>query len=249
MNCIVFCMNDKFVHYTRYMIEQVSRYDISTPKYVLVDDTVEQKIYDEFQYYGAKIINITKEPELIGVTSHGINGYPPIVVSKLLIPLLDVFSPYDKILYLDSDIQILRDFSSIFDIDLEGHEIGAVPDHNIRTWMSDYKVKMMDMLKEHPELHLKTEYINSGVLLINNKLLRSEDRDELVSRISSLVRIGYEVQFEYADQDMINLCFDISLIPNIYNKLYRFSQLTDHDIFLHHITHNKADLDKLIANG
>lgn len=39
-NCIVFCMDQKFVNYTRYMIKQMSIFDTETPKYILVDNTV-----------------------------------------------------------------------------------------------------------------------------------------------------------------------------------------------------------------
>lgn len=249
MNCIVFCMNDKFVRYTRYMIKQVSRYDIETPKYVLVDNTVGDGTIQEFEMYGVKVVNISDQAGSIGVTNNGIKGYPPIVVSKLLIPLIDEFSSYDKILYLDSDIEIVRDFSPIFDIDIDNYDIGAVPDHNIMTWMSNYKEKFVKSIEGRTELHLKTDYINTGVLLVNNGFIRSKNRGELVRKISSVVKLGYEVQFEYADQDMINICFDIKTIPGIYNKLYRFQELTDEDVFRHHITHNKSDLDKLVENG
>lgn len=59
----------------------------------------------------------------------------------------------DKILYLDADIMFNRDVHLLYDIDIEGYEYAAAPDH-----YGKYLI--------HPR------YINAGVLLFNMKEMR-----------------------------------------------------------------------------
>lgn len=117
-------------------------------------------------------------------------------------------------------------------------------DYNIKTWMKYYKVKLSSKLKGQTSLSLNGDYINSGVLLFNNSVIRRKNLYDLKNRIKEIVSIGYKQKFDYADQDVINLCFDITYIPDVYNKLYRFSPRSEDDVFLHHIA-DKTDFDKL----
>ena len=59
----------------------------------------------------------------------------------------------DKILYLDADIMFNRDIHLLYDIDIDGYEYAAAPDH-----YGKYLI--------HPR------YINAGVLLFNMKKMR-----------------------------------------------------------------------------
>lgn len=123
MNAVVFLTDKKFVDNTKFMIKQVSRFDSDIPKYVLTDDSlissIDKDTWDLFSDNNTKIINSTNVLKSVGVQQADESGWPPIVCARLLIPFLDQFSEYDKILYLDSDISILKDFRSIFDIDLQ----------------------------------------------------------------------------------------------------------------------------------
>ena len=134
MNAVVFLTDKKFVDNTKFMIKQVSRFDSDIPKYVLTDDSlissIDKDTCDFFPDNNTKIINSTNVLKSVGVQQADEGGWPPIVCARLLIPFLDQFSEYGKILYLDSDISILKDFRSIFDIDLQQHEVGAVEDFN-----------------------------------------------------------------------------------------------------------------------
>lgn len=78
------------------------------------------------------------------------NAYTPYAQLRLL---LDELSPSDKLIYLDVDIMCCSDISALWDIDVSGHEYAAVKDHMGRVWIN-------------------RKYCNSGVLLLNMKLIR-----------------------------------------------------------------------------
>ncbi len=64
----------------------------------------------------------------------------------------------DRILYLDNDIVCRKDFSELYNMDLEGKELVGVLDH-YGAWL--FKRKLF-----------KRDYLNSGVLLLNLKEIR-----------------------------------------------------------------------------
>ena len=86
--------------------------------------------------------------------------------------IADMFPEYDKGIYLDSDIVVPGDISELYNIDLGNNMIGASRDHSIQ---------------EIPELQYYAknaigkdikEYINSGILLLNLKMMREKKFSE-----------------------------------------------------------------------
>ena len=93
-------------------------------------------------------------------------------------------------------------------------------------------------------MKLRTKYINSGVLLFNNKFIRTNG--SFNDRLRELVRItklGYGKHFEYIDQDIANLMFDIMLLPDIYNRPYYRGVRAD-DVFVHYLADGKSNLQE-----
>lgn len=86
---------------------------------------------------------------------------------RLFLPRL--FPEYDKGIYIDSDVILNADIAKLYDIDLEGNLIGAVPDHSIQgvPVLVEYLKKAIGVKR--------TEYLNSGVLLMDMKALRERD--------------------------------------------------------------------------
>ncbi len=111
--------------------------------------------------------------------------------------IADMFPEYDKGIYIDSDIVVPGDISELYNIDLGNNLIGASTDHSIQdvpeliNWMENgIGVK-------------KQEYINSGVLLLNLKLLRESKFGQ------KFLKVLNEFHFDTVapDQDYINaLC-------------------------------------------
>ena len=99
----------------------------------------------------------------------------------------------DKLLYLDTDIMFNRDVRLLWDIDLEGYEYAAAPDH-----YGKYLI--------HPH------YINAGVLLFNMKYCRET---RLFSAARGWIR---KRKLTFADQSaLIRSTTRRKLLPQKYN--------------------------------
>lgn len=109
----------------------------------------------------------------------------------------------DKILYLDSDIVVLKDISTLWNYDTEKFYIGAVED------------KYSALMGWRAGLQENEIYINSGVLLMNLKKFREDNLEE---KIFEKLR---EDNNDYSDQDVLNyICKGkILYLPLKYNLM------------------------------
>lgn len=108
---------------------------------------------------------------------------------RIMIP--EIFTQYDKVLYLDCDIVAVHDVSELYDVDLGDNLIGAV-----RNLMHDKMKKYINL-----SLGLDTDkYINSGVILFNCKQCRKEHYTD-----ESFKLLVKRQDFRYPDQDLINM--------------------------------------------
>lgn len=107
---------------------------------------------------------------------------------RLLLPAL---IKQKKCLYLDSDIIVLDDLSVLYNIDIEGYDLGGVI------------APMQHQMKNSGEFAKKigipslSQYINAGVLLCNLEEMR---KDKFTEKALKLI----EVPFPTQDQDIIN---------------------------------------------
>lgn len=86
---------------------------------------------------------------------------------RLFIPAM--FPEYDKGIYIDSDVVLTDDIANLFDIDIGDNFIGACNDLSIAD------IPPLVAYTEQAVGMKKTEYINSGVLLMNLKKMRECD--------------------------------------------------------------------------
>ncbi|AIZ80113.1 glycosyltransferase family 8 protein [Actinobacillus equuli subsp. equuli] len=111
--------------------------------------------------------------------------------------------PVEKLLYLDCDLIIDGDISSLYDVDLKNDIIAAVPDMFIN-YVEHYYAEIPDF----------KPYFNAGVLLINVPLWNKENIEytlcELTSQFANVI---------YADQDILNIVFHKKwkILDKIYN--------------------------------
>ena len=84
---------------------------------------------------------------------------------RLLIP--DLYPEFDKAIYLDSDMTVLSDISSLYNIDMGDNLIAAVPDGAVQVIppFQEYVEKVVGMADSR-------KYFNAGMLLMNLKELR-----------------------------------------------------------------------------
>jgi lipopolysaccharide biosynthesis glycosyltransferase len=117
--------------------------------------------------------------------------------------LPDLIPDKDKVLYLDSDVIIQKDLRNLFETNIEDYYAGVVKDF---VQIDNY-------------LNIK-DYSNSGVMLLNLKLMRENGSSAaLLSIIKSTKKL------KFMDQDCFNIYFinKVKLLPVIYNCFYNLS--------------------------
>lgn len=160
--------------------------------------------------------------------------FPISAVYRLVIP--QVFSQFDKVLYLDSDIAINKDIADLYDIDIGTMAIGGVVDMNLQKNAVAMERYIRDMLNLSIE-----DYINSGVLLFNIRKFRD---DMLAEKCFEL--LSKRPYIRMPDQDALNiLCRDsIYYLPSKWNFMWEAVEEGEYvhpdDIGIVHYAPNKA---------
>lgn len=116
----------------------------------------------------------------------------------------------NKVLYLDGDCIIRHSLLPLWNIDVEGYAIAAVPDGR------DGDISIYNRLRYSSQLG----YFNSGVMLINLDYWR---KNEVVTMFADYV-IQYPDRITLADQDVLNVlfCKKKLSIPIKYNLICSF---------------------------
>jgi Lipopolysaccharide biosynthesis proteins, LPS:glycosyltransferases len=108
----------------------------------------------------------------------------------------------DKILYLDTDVVLNGDISELYDLDIGGHEIAGVPDY-------------------YGKWFFGRSYVNSGVLLLNLKLIRETDL------FQKALRLCREKRVFLPDQTALNrYAATKMLLPRKYNEQHAMHEDT-----------------------
>lgn len=131
------------------------------------------------------------------------------IFGRYLIPVL---IPEDKVLYLDCDIMVRGSLQPLWDTDLSGFYLAGVPDYNV-IYRGNLRQRFGETIKEE-------EYVNSGVLLINNKKWREENLFQTLLDYS----IQNAAMLQWPDQDSINfICRKRKkLVPERWNVMGYF---------------------------
>ena len=105
-----------------------------------------------------------------------------------------IFTQYDKVLYLDSDLVVLDDVANLYNMDLQENLIGAVQEEVMA------KMKVFgDYVEEGLGIPCE-KYFNAGVMVLNVKELR---KFNVLERFLSLLK---KFRFEVTqDQDYLNV--------------------------------------------
>lgn len=116
----------------------------------------------------------------------------------------NLLAEHDKAIYLDGDIIVRKDLKALFNIDIEKYYVAAVNDSGK---MYSHRKIMQDM----------DTYFNSGVMLLNLKLMREHDiTSKLIYQKTTMT------DSTLMDQDVFNIVLrqKVKLIPIKYNFLY-----------------------------
>lgn len=133
------------------------------------------------------------------VLRHGLSTYLRILLPQLLPEI-------DKILYLDVDLIVERSLLDLYNMDLTGYQLAAVPD--LETLVPDFLAS----------IGFKRDgfYFCAGILLMNLKELRKID---LVEKTKDYI-LKYGDKIVHSDQDILNcICTRIKYLSPKYNLI------------------------------
>lgn len=150
---------------------------------------------------------------IVNYSFHTERGYTPIIYGRLVIP--HILKEYDKIIYLDSDTIMNSDISELYNYKMENNLIAAVRDLPMIAWASVEGSDEYKNIYEILKLDDAIQYINSGVLIINNKIFKKE------FTLKQLLEYSIVRKWRWMDQDILNtLCENrILYLPQNYNVL------------------------------
>lgn len=163
------------------------------------------------------------------------NGYctaRPLSLLKFEIP--NILKHHKKVLYMDCDIIVRKDISSLFKYDIDKYYLAAVLDSGIL-----YSQRKL----------MNDNYFNSGVMLMNLEKMRQENKTK------QLYDMKQKISTKLMDQDILNMVFssDVLYLPIAYNTLYTNlmraqGKFSVDDINKKYSTSYK-DLDELFENS
>ena len=114
---------------------------------------------------------------------------------RLLVP--ELFTEYEKIIYLDCDTIVKEDIARLFDTDIDEYMLGGIRDVHIATvWR--FRESVRKHLLEVVKVPRPEDYFNAGVLLLNVRRLRAEYSSD------SLFELATSRRWMWEDQDVLN---------------------------------------------
>lgn len=112
--------------------------------------------------------------------------------------ILDVMKAYQKVLYMDSDMIVLRDVAELYRKNIDGYMLAAVKDVDvIGSIKSDERSERY--VKTTLGIEKELEYFQAGVLLLNLQEMRKNTSSK------ELVKKTLEHKWNMVDQDVLNI--------------------------------------------
>ena len=168
------------------------------------------KIAAHFPNCSLRFIDFGSEDSLV---SGNMKAYYSSETNYRLFLFDEMFSEYDRMLYLDCDTVISGDISQLFDTDLKGNAAGAVPASEARFLSFSKRAVIFDRMPYNFDdyrrkvlcLAFPGRYFNAGVFLMDlTKCRELTSSEQAISLLNSK-------PFTYNDQDTLNIIFNKSI--------------------------------------
>lgn len=111
-------------------------------------------------------------------------------------------SDVDKVIYMDVDLLVLQDIAELWEFNLQGKPLAAVPDYGIMA-----SKRLMKQKKQVLGLSMDSLYFNSGVVVMDLKQWRGHNYAEQVIRLAAGGNLPHH------DQDALNRVFMDKWMP------------------------------------
>lgn len=125
-----------------------------------------------------------------GLSTASLNHLTAEALFRILIP--ELFPQYEKVLYLDCDIVVLKDVEQLFEIELEDKLLGVIK--------NPCNAGLQNYVEEYIKIPYQ-QYFNSGVLLMNAQRFREEEIAEKCLQIYA----DNKSKYLFVDQDALNV--------------------------------------------
>jgi lipopolysaccharide biosynthesis glycosyltransferase len=151
--------------------------------------------------FGARLVYVPlAQSDLFDFVTSGLPAsaqWPKVVYARLLLAdLLPI--EIERVLYLDCDMLVRRPIEQLYEMDLEGKPLGAVPDA-----LSPFLMGRRDMRQNKDIFDLSDPYFNSGMLLADLVQWR---RINVKAEVAAIAAKDWLPRLYY-DQDVLNLVF------------------------------------------
>lgn len=154
-----------------------------------ISEENKQKIEKFKERYSFEITYLTLDEKIFKNCNVKRSNWTLSIFGRFLIPKI---IPVDKVLYLDCDVFVRDTLLPLWHEDISNYYVAGVPDYNV-IYRGKFEKRFDDKFNS-------MEYLNSGVLLINNKKWKEENLFNLLLDFfvvkSSLLK--------YPDHDAIN---------------------------------------------
>lgn len=202
--------------------------------HILHNDTLSRSNRDNLAYIAGcynqfiEFHNVEKlYPEKIQIIKDSLhaffkNRFSVAAMYRFLIPEL-FLGVTNKAIYLDSDIIVNLDINDFWRVNLDDKPIGAIPN----VFQAEDKAEIIKFAKKSfsickDKIVNAKDYFNSGVLLMNLKVLL--DREKQI--MSAIKFIGEHPRYSLVDQDVLNYCFskDYLRLPVTFNQYVKYAR-------------------------
>lgn len=209
---IVYASDENFLAQTYVSIYSVlanRKSDYFIHFYLMVPEGCEEKHFDEQWKYDKYVIDyIYIEHKCFANVEMTLQHISKPTYYRLLIPLY--LSKYDKCIYLDGDTLCCDDIITLYSIDIADNLLAATMGAMVYFDEMDATRRLGVPSAKH--------YVNAGVLVMNLKEMRNENKVEQFLECSKR-------QLHCQDQDVLNICCygRIKLLPlkyNIYSNVF-----------------------------
>lgn len=115
---------------------------------------------------------------------------------RLIIP--ELLQNYDKAIYLDADIIVLRDIWDLWKKNIDEFLLGAVEDYAGNWEANDLTSDLCNYRKDTLSLKKPAKYFNAGVLMLNLKKFREK------YSLNYILEVAQKKRWRCKDQDILN---------------------------------------------
>lgn len=208
---------------------------------------------------GAEYLKETLPPELlipvggdIGMrvreiyARHSQQDFAPIVLVRMFLVALPQLSRYGKIIGFDADMDILGDMTPLVKMAIPTG-IGGVVDRGWPSWEHRAKCRPVpaDLFGEKNPCRksLKTPLYNGGLVVFDRTTLPAD----YMERVEWVLKADERVVFPWLEQDMLNLAFDFTPLPDRFNVITMHEKPEDKPVVRHYVGRQaKEEHDALV---